>query len=221
MSSATTRVGMSPAEIGLTSKELRRLDRFRTLVAFAADSQPSGTLLPQMQELGFDIIGPAPIGEGAFELLRVEKPDAVALRIDDSDAAGLSIIQKIWHDFRVPVVVMTDASEGAFFHDATVAGAFGVLHVDSDTLDVDAAFTAAVHRGSALAQAIHRVDQLERNLANRRVVEQAKWKLVQEKGIDEPEAHHYLQSVARNTRAPLVDVAQSVIDGKPLPKLPS
>lgn len=220
MSFATTRAGLSPAEIGLTSSELRRPDRFRALVSFAADSQPNCQLVGQMQKLGFDIIGPTPIGEGAFQLIEVEKPDAVVIRIDDAEAAALTVIPKIWQEHHAPVIVLTSSSDPAFYREAAVVGAFAVLHIDCSIEDVEAAFTSAVHRGSALAYALHRIDQLERNLANRRVVEQAKWKLVQDQGMDEPEAHHILQSVARNTRAPLVDIAQAVIDGKPLPKLP-
>lgn len=220
MSFAMTRAGLSPAEIGLTSSELRRPDRFRALVSFAAETQPSCQLVGQMQQLGFDIIGPTPIGEGAFQLLQAEKPDAIVIRIDDAEAAALTVICKIWSDYHVPTIVLTSSKDPAFHREAGVAGAFAVLHIDSSIEEVESAFTATVHRGSALAYALHRIDQLERNLANRRVVEQAKWKLVQEQGMDEPEAHHILQSVARNTRAPLVDIAQSVLDGKPLPKLP-
>lgn len=220
MSFVTTKAGLSLAEIGLTSVELRRPDRYRALVTFAADSQPACQLVSQMHQLGYDTIGPAPIGEGAFELIRVEKPDAVVIRIDDEESAALTVIPKIWKDFSVPVIVLTSSNAASFFHDATALGAFAVLHIDSPIQDVDAAFTVAVHRGSALAFALHRIGQLERNLANRRIVEQAKWKLVQEQGMDEPGAHHILQSVARNTRAPLVDVAQSVLDGKPLPRFP-
>ena len=57
-----------------------------------------------------------------------------------------------------------------------------------------------------------RISQLEQNLANRRTIEQAKWKLVESCKITEAEAHERLQKAARDRRKPLIEVAQAVIE---------
>ncbi|MEC9374564.1 MAG: ANTAR domain-containing protein, partial [Planctomycetota bacterium] len=82
--------------------------------------------------------------------------------------------------------------------------------IDKDGLRVT--LSIAWSRWLALREQKERVVQLERNLQNRRSVEQAKWKLV-EAGMTEPEAHRALQSTARNQRRPLAEIADGVTNG--------
>jgi AmiR/NasT family two-component response regulator len=121
----------------------------------------------------------------------------------------------------LPVVVATQKghAEGMTpFLNCADAGAFSVISDESDLIEVRCAFTVAAQRGAALRDALKRVDQLEQNLVNRRVVEQAKWMMVQRDSMTEPDAHLALQHAARSTRTPLIDIAQAVIDGAPLPE---
>ena len=60
------------------------------------------------------------------------------------------------------------------------------------------------------------VTDLEDRLAQRKVIEQAKWIIVKRKQISEPEAMRMLQKQARNGRKQLVEVAQAVIDSDDL-----
>jgi response regulator NasT len=71
----------------------------------------------------------------------------------------------------------------------------------------------ALQRAAVDQHRAGRIEQLERNLTNRRLVEQAKWKLVEKLKITEPAAHNKLQRVARDRRRPLIEVAKSVLDG--------
>ncbi|MCA9296240.1 MAG: ANTAR domain-containing protein, partial [Phycisphaerales bacterium] len=49
-----------------------------------------------------------------------------------------------------------------------------------------------------------------------KIIEQAKWIIVERKSMSEPEAMRALQKQARNNRRPLVEVAQSVIENAEL-----
>ena len=61
-----------------------------------------------------------------------------------------------------------------------------------------------------------KISSLEERLENRKIIEQAKWLLVEKKSIDEPEAMRVLQRQARNNRRTLVDVAQSLLENQNL-----
>jgi response regulator NasT len=83
--------------------------------------------------------------------------------------------------------------------------------------DLRVAIAVAQQRNAIDDYHVTRIGQLERSLANRRLVEQAKWLLVQNQGMSEPEAHERLQKIARDRRARLAEVAQIVIDTGRLP----
>jgi response regulator NasT len=62
------------------------------------------------------------------------------------------------------------------------------------------------------------VADLRRRLEERRLVEQAKWKLVSDHKMAEPDALKAMQKLARDRRVSLAQIAQTVIDTGALPK---
>ena len=213
MSCATYSCVAKAGDVGLTGNRMKETDPLHVLISFADAPHPQFDLLPRLKELGYDVIGPAPLGEVSNDQIRGERPHLVAVVIEDAASEALSWVVRIWQEFRTPVVVVTMNEDPAVLLSAIHAGAFAAIHHDAPIDQIHSAFALAALRGSALREAQDRIEQLERNLANRRVVEQAKWKLVQQDGMTEPDAHLALQTVARNTRKPLLDVAQAVVDG--------
>ena len=90
--------------------------------------------------------------------------------------------------------------------------------------DVDAAqaladvATIAILQHRAAIQAHLVVDQLNHALNSRVMIEQAKGILAQRAGLDMEGAFSWLRGHARNHNLLLVDVAQSIIDGKVVPE---
>ena len=62
------------------------------------------------------------------------------------------------------------------------------------------------------AAASFEVGDLRRRMDERRVIEQAKWALVEKQSLKEPEAMRQMQERARSTRQPLIAVAKSVLE---------
>lgn len=205
-----------PIAVGLTGPAPKRPECLCALCSFATEKQPPCKVLPKLKELGYDIIGPAPMGLATLELARKESPDLVGLRIDEPDREAYAWIGRLWEELHLPVVVVTRSTDTSVSLDSVYAGAFSVVYDETNLDKVHSAFVMAALRGSALREAQKRIVQLERNLANRRIVEQAKWILVDRDGMTEPEAHLALQSVARSSRAPLSEIAQAVVDGESL-----
>jgi len=204
----------SLAGLGLSTEKLVQRTGIRATLAFQGSDQPSCRVIPKLTELGYDLVGPTTIGETLKELLLKEKPDVLTLRIDTpGDESALAWIGRAWQEFGVPTAVVTMDVEPLIYAEAVQAGAFAVVREDAALAAVEAAVTITAHRGAALRAARERITQLETNLAHRRLIEQAKWTLVQRDGMTEPDAHLALQSVARNSRVPLTDVAQRIIDG--------
>lgn len=172
----------------------------------------AASLASNVRALGCTVIGPAANGQLAIELARAERPDLALLDIRMPVVDGLAAARVIWTELGAPVVIVSAYSDPENVDDSAEIGVFGYLlkPVDADSLRV--AIAVAWSRAAALRDRDTRVRQLEQNLANRRTVEQAKWKLVERHGITEPEAHRRLQTTARNSRSALVDIAQRVLD---------
>ena len=80
--------------------------------------------------------------------------------------------------------------------------------------------TIAILQHRAAIQADQLVDQLNHALNSRVVIEQAKGILAERAGLDMEGAFSWLRHHARSNNLRLVDVAQSIIDGKLVPEPP-
>jgi response regulator NasT len=133
--------------------------------------------------------------------------------------SGLECAKVLWHEMSVPCVVLSAYSDHEHVVDAQEAGVFGYLLKPLGTDALRVSLQTAWAR--ALDDASHRkrIAELELTLASRKVVEQAKWKLIEVRGLTEPQAHRVLQKAARSDRRPLLDVAQEVLDNPSHPLL--
>lgn len=169
-------------------------------------------LSANLRELGCEVIGPASNGQIAIDLARQTLPDMALLDIRMPLLDGLSAAKTIWDELGIPVVIISAYSDPQNVERCSEIGVFGYLLKPADPNGLRVSLSVAWSRAQMQKESGERIVQLERNLQNRRTVEQAKWKLVERCGISEPEAHRRLQTTARNTRSPLVDVATRVIE---------
>jgi len=56
-------------------------------------------------------------------------------------------------------------------------------------------------------------DDLERKINDRKIIEKAKWLLVERMNMTEPQAHRYIQKRAMDTRVSQVKIAEEILSG--------
>lgn len=169
-----------------------------------------------LKALGHEVIGVANDGEAAVSMARDLKPELAVLDIRMPKLTGIEAARTIYEELRIPALIISAYSDQEYLLRiqafGTSSGVYGYLlkPVGHDELRV--AIEVARHRSDVDDLRSGRIDQLEKNLSNRRMVEQAKWKLVERLQITEAVAHERLQRVARNRRRPLAEVAQGVLE---------
>jgi hypothetical protein len=126
-------------------------------------------------------------------------------------------ITKLWRDARLPAAAITD-NPHTCEQCAECDPVFAVISPKTDPATAATMLSIAAARGQSHADAVKRLVQLERTLEGRRAVEEAKWRLIEERAITEPEAHLLLQRAARGQRLPLPEVAQRFLDTSELPE---
>lgn len=164
-------------------------------------------------DLGYEVVGPASSGEQAITLASEHKPDIAILDIRMPGLSGLDAARTLWLEHAIPTIMVSAYSDDSMLRQAQSTGIFGYLikPVSREALRVTMCIGWA--RAATQISQSDRIKQLDKTLENRRLIEQAKWALVESTDLSEAEAHSLLQRRARETRQRLADIAQAVLDG--------
>ncbi|MCC6320450.1 MAG: response regulator [Phycisphaerales bacterium] len=168
-----------------------------------------------VRELGHKVVGIAADGEAAVALAREQSPTLALLDIRMPKASGVEAAMVLYQELGIPSIIISAYSDEE--HISRIqsygpsSGVYGYLLKPVSRDELRVTIGVAQQRASVDDANSTRIGQLEQNLQNRRVVEQAKWVLVQKSGMTEPQAHEKLQKVARDRRRPLIEIAQAVI----------
>jgi len=173
----------------------------------------SAGLADSLASLGYEAVGPAPDGEAAIALARSESPQLALIDIKMPKRDGLEAAHILWVEMSIPSVIISAYSSDEYLERAREVGVFGYLLKPIATQALKTAIPVAWERAQSLLSSERRVAQLEASIASRRLVEQAKWRIVEEMGLTEPEAHSALQRTARTRRVRLAEIARTILDG--------
>jgi len=174
-------------------------------------------LCAQLSELGYSILGPAVDGDAAMRLARTSPPDLALLDIRMPGKDGLAVAAELLTELAIPSIIISAHATSDYANAAATAGVFGYLvkPVMADQLRVT--IDVGWKRFADYATSAFEAADLRRRLDERRLIEQAKWILVEKRRIGEPESMKLLQERARSTRQSLALVAKMVIDSGQLP----
>lgn len=172
-----------------------------------------------LTSVGFVVCGPVADGTAAMEIARTDHPDLALLDIRMPHVDGLQCAARLWAELEIPSVILSAYSSQNYVEEAQRSGVFGYLLKpiigESLRVAINVAWTKSISE-SSLSK---RVIELEQNLAVRKSVEMAKWRLIEAHRMTEPEAHALLQRTARNQRRRLVDLAVEIIEDPSHPLL--
>ena len=168
-------------------------------------------LVESLAAAGFDVVGQAGDGETALALIRGLIPDVALLDIQMPEMDGLQVAEQVLEEGICPVVMVTAFSQQALIARATEAGALGYLVKPVQPTDLLPAIAVARAGFAQLQELRGRVQDLEEQLAARKVIERAKAHLQERFQLDEPSAFRWLQKAAMDQRTSMRAVAESLL----------
>ena len=186
----------------------------RSILLVDANEQARESLSSALTGFGYKVTGSLTEASLAVAYCNEHHPDLVIIATADGDSATLDAVSAIWTEAQSAVFVLTESLDPAHVLAFNSAGAVAVLGKDSPDTCLRATIESSYSCAFAIKTMQARINQLERNLVNRRLVEEAKWKMISETGMTEPEAHTKLQHYARSERIQLAVVAEQVIKGE-------
>jgi AmiR/NasT family two-component response regulator len=125
---------------------------------------------------------------------------------------GLSAADQIASNRIAPVIVLTAFSQRELVERARDAGAMAYLVKPFSKNDLVPAIEVARARFAEMTALDAEVRTLEERLETRKIVEQAKGRLMEQQGITEAEAFRWIQRTAMNQRTSMKALAQSILE---------
>ncbi len=170
----------------------------------------------KLSDLGFTVVGPVADGQAAMDLCQNADPDLAILDIRMPGTDGLSAAERIFGSLGIPVMIVSAYSDPNDVQRAAQVGVFGYLvkpvTVDQLRVTIDVSWQKFIEH----ALQNNENQTLRKRLEDRKLIEQAKWILVQERNLSEPDALQLLRKHARDSRKPVADIARSLIESKQL-----
>ncbi len=172
-------------------------------------------LVEMLTESGYDVVGQAGDGEAAIRLVRQVRPDLVLMDVKMPVMDGVSAAEVLAAEGIAPVVLLTAFSQSDLIDRALAAGVQGYVVKPFTMAELRPAIEIALARHAEVAGLRAGVTDLEDRLEARKLVERAKAALQARFGWDESAAFEWLQRTAMDRRAPMAQVARSVLDHMP------
>jgi two-component system, response regulator PdtaR len=169
---------------------------------------------------GHEVVGETGRGDEAVKLAAETKPDLAILDVKMPGMSGIQAAREITRDARVAVMVLTAFSQRELIEEARDAGVAAYLVKPfrrDELLSAVDSVLASCRQDWAIDAEIETFgpegSAAEDKIATRRVVEEAKSKLIESAKMTEAEAFSFIQRTAMRTRARMREVARQVIDG--------
>lgn len=166
-------------------------------------------LKSMLQQLGHDV-WTAVNGREAIQMASRHEPDLAILDIKMPYTDGLQAARSISQARPIPILLLTAFSEADLVEKATDLPIHGYLIKPIKPEELAAAIAVAYKRFEENRALTQYSKRLEEDLETRKLVEQAKGKLM-ETGLSEEKAYRALQLHARNTRQTLRQAAEAVL----------
>jgi AmiR/NasT family two-component response regulator len=175
-----------------------RQDRLAAVVALVAG-------------MGHEVLAPQiDVSEVGLMTAR-EQPDLALVGLGASSEHALELIEQIVHEAACPVVALLHAPDPGFVIEAAKRGVYAHIS-DGETQEWQNSIEIVLRRFADF-------QDIEGAFKRRAITERAKGILMERHSVSDEQAFQMLRDDARRTKGLLVDTAQSIVDGAPLPEV--
>jgi AmiR/NasT family two-component response regulator len=170
-----------------------------------------------LEEEGYEVVGETGRGDEAIELVRQHEPDVAILDIKMPGLDGLSATREITGQELAAVLILTAFSQRDLIDQAVDAGAMAYLVKPFQRSELIPAIELAIGRFRQLKALAEQARSAGEALENRKVVDRAKGRLMDNHQMSENDAFSFIQKTAMRERKTMRVVAERIIAGELTP----
>jgi len=175
------------------------------------DSASRKNIKAQLSRFDNWVVGEAGDGITALKLVRSRQPDLLVTKAFLPGMDGVQVAKIMRQDNLAPVVLVGSSFQQSVLEKARDAGVFAFLQspVEDSSLLTAVELAAANYREMMRLEG--KIQDLERKLQTRKVVEKAKGILMETKSVSEAEAFSMMQKQSMNERKGMQAIAEAII----------
>ncbi len=168
-------------------------------------------LKESLQDEGYAVVGETGRGDEALELVRSLEPDVAILDIKMPGIDGIAAARQINAERLAAVLLLTAFSQRDLIQQASEAGALAYLVKPFQRSELVPAIEIALGRFRELKAIEGEAAELQEQLDARKILDRAKGKLMDGRGMSEGDAYRHLQQAAMEQRTTMRAVAESIL----------
>lgn len=175
------------------------------------DAERSAILEQALREAGYRIAAKVKEGEDlAAQVLR-HQPDVIIIDMEDPGRDTLEQMREIGRHQPKPIVMFSDKRDSDYIRQAVQAGVSAYVVDGLSRERILPIVDVAVARFSEFQALRGELAEAKTQLAERKIIEQAKGVLMQRKGLSEAQAYQLLRKTAMDRNARLGDIAKLLL----------
>jgi two-component system, response regulator PdtaR len=160
---------------------------------------------------GGEIVGEAVRGGDALGIIMRTGPDVAVFAIGLPDGDGIELAAEASAAAECPVVLVSSHTDDAIVSRASAAGVMAFLVKPLRPSELRPALDIAIARFREVRELRRAVEDRERALEERKVIERAKGLLMTQLGLAEDEAFRRLRRAAMDQRRPMIEIARALL----------
>jgi AmiR/NasT family two-component response regulator len=170
-----------------------------------------------LEGLGHTVVATARNGEEALMLAGRVDPDLIVLDIRMPLLNGLEVARSILKKQSIPIIILTGYPEEAYIDGASELGIFGFRTKPVRAVDLKPEITITMDRFYERELLKEKISELAQWRETRRIVDKAKWILMEKHAISEEVAYKCLRRHCRNHGLRIADIASVVLENGDIP----
>ncbi len=187
----------------------------KTVLVVDDTPDEAATLRDQLEFLGMNVVGVAGDGAETMEMVSRLNPGLIIMDIKLSDDAGgedgIDVAVKVLKQDLKPIILITGRPSDDYIDKACAAKLFSYLTKPLKLEELKAQIVLTISRTMKQAELESAIEELEKTLANRKIIEKAKGMLMRMLGIDENKAYEKIRKKSMEENKPIADIAKMII----------
>ncbi|MCA6129235.1 chemotaxis protein CheY [Thalassolituus oleivorans 4BN06-13] len=184
-----------------------------SLKIMLVDDQPArAAILEQaLTDAGCTVVARLSSAQGLMKRVEEHQPDAIIIDIESPDRDMLEHMSVLNQHNPKPVIMFSDEDDSSTIEKAIRAGVSAYIVDGLNPKRVKSIMDVAVARFREFQALRGELEKTKNQLADRKLLDEAKSLLMKHKNLNEEEAYHAMRKMAMDRGQRMVDVAKNII----------